>query len=596
MQVSRSSNGPCSLIILIAYPRLANLALPSPGIRFKQSPMPFVQMENISHFLRACQSPTLGLHTHDMFQTVDLYERKDPTQVLQCIGAFSRAANAAAPSRFPRAIGGKGRTAGITPQSTGGRPASTSGFSRTRGISNASSTVSSVPSSQPSQPYSYGGRASPTRSEVSSVNGALPTSPAGNISSWSKKADEGATTPAWNIHQYGYMGGASQGNQGIAFGARRQITTPGPKVPSLAEKERKRREEEAQAERLRVQAKEAERQRRIQREEEEERQRIADEERQAEEMTTRREQERLQAEEERRRWEEEERKWQLEEEARIKEEKELEARLSRERNQTRGGADDRLTGQFLSQYQASQRQLPVLPGFSPSPDRTRIEELERQLQEAKEREAQYERERLHRAELDRGRGQKPNGIETRAEARPAVRSERSKSRQRALPTPPAGPQEVPKDPGAEDERQYLQQQWSNQRDLEPYKQPLSTEAVAPTLPTRSLPEPTVKTQNYPPSPPSSLPAATNPTRPLPDPATYKAPAPAPAPAPEPAPSPLPTKTTPLRAQARSPFTRPSPTKPPPPTSSPTKPSSSPSPSPFSSSTTTPKPPSSLLAR
>ncbi|KAG9540888.1 hypothetical protein KCU71_g23900, partial [Aureobasidium melanogenum] len=37
--------------------RLANLALPAPGLKFKKSAMPFVQMENISHFLRACESP-----------------------------------------------------------------------------------------------------------------------------------------------------------------------------------------------------------------------------------------------------------------------------------------------------------------------------------------------------------------------------------------------------------------------------------------------------------------------------------------------------------------------------------------------------------
>ena len=31
------------------------MALPPPGVKFKASAMPFVQMENISHFLRACE-------------------------------------------------------------------------------------------------------------------------------------------------------------------------------------------------------------------------------------------------------------------------------------------------------------------------------------------------------------------------------------------------------------------------------------------------------------------------------------------------------------------------------------------------------------
>ncbi len=70
--------------------------------------MPFVQMENISHFLQACQQPPLNLQQHDMFLTVDLYESKDPTQVLQCLGAFSRAASSANPSTFPTAIGSRG--------------------------------------------------------------------------------------------------------------------------------------------------------------------------------------------------------------------------------------------------------------------------------------------------------------------------------------------------------------------------------------------------------------------------------------------------------------------------------------------------------
>lgn len=92
----------CANVFFPPSSRLINLAVPAPGIKFKKSAMPFVQMENISHFLRACQAPPLNLHQHDTFLTVDLFERKDPAQVLQCIGAFSRAAHAANPTNFPK--------------------------------------------------------------------------------------------------------------------------------------------------------------------------------------------------------------------------------------------------------------------------------------------------------------------------------------------------------------------------------------------------------------------------------------------------------------------------------------------------------------
>lgn len=182
------------------------------------------------------------------------------------------------PSRFSSVIGEKSRIGLVSPQSTGGFSTGSARYGRSRGASNASE-VSSTPSYQASQ--AIGGRGSPSRlSETGSSKDANGTSTSsGSVSSWSKKGDEVATTPAWNIHQYGYMGGASQGNQGILFGGRRQITTPAPKVPTLAEKERKRREQEADADRLRLQAEEAEHKRRMEREAEEERKRIAEEQR-----------------------------------------------------------------------------------------------------------------------------------------------------------------------------------------------------------------------------------------------------------------------------------------------------------------------------
>ncbi|KAL8903556.1 MAG: hypothetical protein Q9171_007369, partial [Xanthocarpia ochracea] len=382
--------------------KLANLATGPPGVRFKQSTMPFVQMENISHFLRACKSPPLNLQAHDIFQTVDLYENKDPAQVLTCISAFSRKANAIQPSKFASAIGPKSKAGIMSPQSTGGYGSNATSYGRPRGASNTS-TASSIPSTAAS---AAGGRISPSRlsySTNSPVNGDTKSS-FGAVSSWSKKVDEGVTTPAWNIHQYGYMGGASQGNQGIMFGGRRQITTPAPKVPSFAEKERKRREEEAEAERLRQQAEEAEHKRRVEREAEEEAEKAAEERRWAEETRKQREAEKRRIEEEKRRWEEEERKWKEDEEARAREEKEAELHLTKERQRTRAQSDARLTGQFLSQYQAEQRKLPIPPTSKEpqqTPEARSVEELERELAKAKEREAQYERDRQERLRLDR---------------------------------------------------------------------------------------------------------------------------------------------------------------------------------------------------
>ncbi|KAL8684080.1 MAG: hypothetical protein Q9224_006634, partial [Gallowayella concinna] len=444
----------------------------------EQSSMPFVQMENISHFLRACKSPPLNLQAHDIFQTVDLYENKDPAQVLTCISAFSRRANAIEPSKFPTVIGPRSKAAPMSPESTGGYGSNAPTYGRPRGPSNSSAT-SSVPSTTPS---AAGGRTSPSRfsrSTASSVNGDYKSS-GGGVSSWSKKMDEGATTPAWNIHQYGYMGGASQGNQGITFGGRRQITTPAPKVPSLAEKERKRREEEAEAEHLRQQAEEVEHKRRSEREAEEEREKAAEERRWTEETRKQREVEKIRIEEEKRRWAEEERKWKEEEEARAREEQEAEIRLAKERQHSRTQSDARLTGQFLSQYQAEQRKLPI-PPVSKEPQKTpealRVEQLERELEKAKEREAQYERERQERMRQDR------HNFE-------GVDSALQRERQRDISTPtPAFGEPTDKtvydddnESWETDEREYLQREWASHQSQLPTSQTQTIESAPPKPP------------------------------------------------------------------------------------------------------------------
>jgi len=493
------------------------MALPPPGIKFKPSPMPFVQMENISHFLKACQAPPLNLQPHDVFLTVDLYESKDPAQVIQCIGAFSRVANKCAPLRFPTVIGPKINPGLASPQGKGTPKVGGGSYgNRDRGTSNASNTSSynsnsrTVGTITPTRTGdSNSGRWSPTK------NGAGPLSPGGGVSSWSKKEDEGITAPAWNINQYGYMGGASQGNMGVSFGARRQITSASPHVPSLADKEKRRKEQEAEEERLRIQMEEAEHRRQVERGAEEERARIAEEERWAEETRKLREKERLKAAEEKRKWEEEERRWKLEEEKRQQEEKEAEMRLEAESRRGRAGSDARLQGQFLSQYQAEQ-------GHGDGGNLTRIQELERELELAGERERQYERERQERIRAKEHQSTEDHDMAIR------IKEEHSKSRARSR----SRPREKSSDEAwRNDEREYLRKEWAKQHDDPPPKPPRQQQQYedappkpprpqqedAPQKPPRPLPEPVrVKTNTTGPS-----------TRPLPDPAAYTTTAPAP---------------------------------------------------------------------
>ncbi|KAF7589753.1 hypothetical protein BBP40_003902 [Aspergillus hancockii] len=427
----------------VALCRLVNLAV-SPGVKYKQSSMPFVQMENISHFLRACQIPPLSLPPHDVFLTVDLYEAKDPAQVLQCLVAFSRRANALQPGKFPRAIGPQSKGAALSPVATGSSQGAHTP-NRPRGLSNANSNGS--------------GYSSPAKSP-------------GPVSSWSKRSDEHKTTPAWNIHQYGYMGGASQGNQGVAFGARRQITSAAPHIPSLAEKEKRRREEEE--ERHRLEAEEAERRR--QEQEAEEAHARAEEERLLEEETARmREQERRQVEQERKRWENEQRQWEAEEQQRQREEKEAEDKLEQERLRRREATDSRLNGQFLSQYQASQAETPR--PAAESTESRRIRALERELELAKQREADYQRERQGLREKQAS----PTESRTHRSVKPSYDMS-----------------------SLEQERRLLRTQWNKHQNEEPIEEA----ANPPSLPPRPLPDPTATAQS-PVSP-----------RPLPDPTNY----------------------------------------------------------------------------
>ncbi|KAK4135366.1 hypothetical protein BT67DRAFT_377897 [Trichocladium antarcticum] len=479
----------------VALCKLVNLAVGPPGVRFKQSAMPFVQMENISHFLRACQAPPLNLQQHDMFLTVDLFEQKDPAQVLQCIGAFSRAANSIKPAVFPVSIGGRSSRAGVSPQPTG----SASPGLRGRGLSNASNTSSGIygrgSAMVPSRTGDSGsGRWSPTKSPARGAT----SSPSPPVSSWSKKEHEGATSPAWNISQYGYMGGASQGNLGIAFGGRRQITTAGPFVPNLVEKERRRKEKEADAERLR-QGEEL--RRRAETEAEEERVRVEEGRRWEEETRRAREEEKRSIEEEKRRWAEEERQWKLTEEKRRREEEAAEARLEEERRNVRK-SNPQLRGQFLSQYQDEQE----------SADKARIRQLEKQLELARQREAAYERGR-------QVRGLRPVGGNDDKKAR---------SRSRSRP-PPTSPGVARQDSwSVRDEQDFLSTQWSQHQKQQQLGQLDEGDLESPLPPTspRPLPDPTaaLKPHRAGGDAPPALPVRTQHTgsRPLPDPTAYTA--------------------------------------------------------------------------
>lgn len=360
----------------VALCKLINLAV-SPGVRYKASNMPFVQMENISHFLKACEMAPLSLPAHDRFLTVDLYDNKDPAQVLQCIAAFSRRANAVNPSAFPNALGAKSKGASMSPDNTG------PGSSPYTPKVSSYTTNTGYSATSPQSNFHSGRSGSPLKSNSLSRGGLASGGP---VSSWSKKEDENKTAPAWNIHQYGYMGGASQGNQGVSFGARRQITSAAPEVPSLAEKEKRLREK-------------------LEREQKE----LAENEQR---MRAQRDTEEMQAqEEEQRRWEEETRRAREEEdstrqreEARLRREEqarkdvEAEEQIAASRNRQRTTSDARLNGQFLSQYHASQKPQPPRPARTssqvaaqPSGEAQRIADLERQLAEMKAQAAERER-------------------------------------------------------------------------------------------------------------------------------------------------------------------------------------------------------------
>lgn len=70
-----------------------------PLISYKQTSIPFMQMDQISQFLQFCRQ--YGVPEDELFQTVDLYEEKDPAIVYQTLKSLSRYANKRHPDLFP---------------------------------------------------------------------------------------------------------------------------------------------------------------------------------------------------------------------------------------------------------------------------------------------------------------------------------------------------------------------------------------------------------------------------------------------------------------------------------------------------------------
>ncbi|KAI3406296.1 SCP1 [Candida oxycetoniae] len=77
----------------------------NPTLNFKSSSMAFIQMENISWFLKLCE--IINLPQDEIFQTVDLFESKDPYQVCITLMSFSRIVHEMNPQTFTMVIGPK---------------------------------------------------------------------------------------------------------------------------------------------------------------------------------------------------------------------------------------------------------------------------------------------------------------------------------------------------------------------------------------------------------------------------------------------------------------------------------------------------------
>lgn len=407
--------------------------------------MPFVQMEQIAAFINVVSKPPISLPAHDLFLTVDLFEKKDPAQVVQCLTAFSRIANAISPQNFPSIIGGmKGALSpslggGFSSTTGGGRRdfnSSSSGVSGVSGYSsNSATTISSLaptvvqPMFPPTSPAPAVGFQSAYKKPPQPVVSSKPTNVA--ISSWSSRDDEKKSIPAWNIHQYGYMGGASQGNMGVSFGGRRQIVNTTPVTPKVKDEPGKKVETVAKRGSLGEREK-AEALRRLKEEEEKGR-------------------------EEELRWkrlEEEEAKEREREMTRKKLSlQEAEKRMTWQREQ-----DIKREAEFAEQKRqrdaATQRKLD-LEKAERERERARMRELERELELARQREAQYQAEK--------------------EKLKQEIRQEKQQS-----PKWGAGRLENKSQQGNEPERRFLQHAWTENNGVSPVLTPLKAHKTGGT--------------------------------------------------------------------------------------------------------------------
>ncbi|RKF73358.1 putative calponin-like protein [Golovinomyces cichoracearum] len=369
----------------VALCKLVNHAAPD-TLRFNErAHMPFVQMENISLFLEACKKHPFNLQSHDTFLTVDLYESKDPAQVLQCLGAFSRAVHKIDPVRFPYPIGSRPR---MSSQETSAAEIGKNNYQE-RAVSTTSSASSikysetrSLLTKSKTGDASYGRKRSP-------IQASGPTNTQG-LSFSTKNVNEGVKSPPWSVAQYGYMGGASQGNLGVSFGGRRQITSAGPYFTSFSEKEKKQREKDVEKEMLRFKTGETERKHKEQAVAEEEKKHSFEEKGWADKTKISRDKEFLKKKEENRRWEQRDLGWRNQEESRLKDKARSELDLNKRRNLNNSFSSRQLRDQYLIRNQVED----VSISNSYNPESNRVKELERELELAREREREYERARL----------------------------------------------------------------------------------------------------------------------------------------------------------------------------------------------------------
>lgn len=375
--------------------------------------MPFVQMENISLFLEACKRPPFNLQSHDIFLTVDLYESKNPAQVLVCLGAFSRAMHKIDPVRFPNHISTRSR---ISPETTGSPSCRI--YRKRRPDASVTDELFSINnrSTRPILTQSKTGDASVSARFCATVSGVSISS---DLSNSAKTSKEDSSTPPWNIAQYGYLGGASQGNLGVSFGARRQITSAGPYIPSAAKKEKKPNEKELEIEiekkieieNLQRKAHEAERRRQQKEAAENERARIIEEKQWREEETRIRERELRRVEEESRIWEQEELRWQLQEENQIEEDRKFINRIIAGREPINS------TGSISppDSYPGKNMKGTLINFCSSNPESNRVRELERELELARKREREYERARQQNFSPETGQSVMNSDLASRAD-------------------------------------------------------------------------------------------------------------------------------------------------------------------------------------